>query len=641
MSSAQLWPDCVVKIVGGVPTFVRDGKPWFGWGVNRPFLKDHFEAFGRLCGAGLRHIQCEATSTEDIYHPDLRFWHGPGVYDGAAQDRYFSRLADICPEALFNLRLFVGAPDWWLDAHPEECQVYDDGTTAREMQNLGPRRVPSLASELWREEACRATDHYVRWLIDSGWSRRIFAIFVCYGITWEWGLLGSDAFLDYSEPMQRYFRNWLAKKYGTPESLSKAWGRPVSLEDKLIPSAERRTCRGDDAGIRPVPERQDVIDFQQVLSEMNVDMMLALNATVKNASERRVNVGNFYGYTLTAREQSPYMGLVGAGGFHGGHHAFGRVLRSPDVDYLASPFNYGDRALGTGFLFEHVPLASIQAHGKAFLDENDLYTHTGHKDDYLLHSKNISFGRATNVEETLAYLRWSFAQAIVRGKHQWFAELAGWVGAFKENYSNPNFLAEVARLNEKADTLLIRDRSPITELAFVLDEKSVAHLSLEHKGFLDHVYKASVAWGHCGAPFDLVLLEDLLENRCGPYRLVVPACLKTSESIEQMKAWREKTSAKVWWDETVAWYPPTGLPALLLQMQEAAVHRYVEDGSIGWGNASMVFVQVAGAGERTIHFRKPCCGVELFSGIAFDAPHGKCSWPFANNGTALFLEDRP
>ena len=91
------------------PTFFREGKPWFAWGVNRPILGEHFEAFERLCGAGLRHIHCEATCTEDIYHPELRFWHGSGIYDGSFQDRYFSKLARICDEALFHLRLYVGA----------------------------------------------------------------------------------------------------------------------------------------------------------------------------------------------------------------------------------------------------------------------------------------------------------------------------------------------------------------------------------------------------------------------------------------------------------------------------------------------------------------------------------------------------
>ena len=160
-----------------------------------------------------------------------------------------------------------------------------------------------------------------------------------------------------------------------------------------------------------------------------------------------------------------------------------------------------------------MPLASVHAHGKAFYEENDLYTHTGHKGrrpaskepDLIRESRDL--GGYARVSEACV-----FAQAIVRGEHLWFAELAGWVGGFKENYSDPQFLAEVRRLNGNVEPLLNRDRSSVTELAFVLDEKSVAHLSLDHKGFLKNVYHGSVGWGHTGAPFDLLLLDDLVEK---------------------------------------------------------------------------------------------------------------------------------
>ena len=314
----------------------------------------------------------------------------------------------------------------------------------------------------------------------------------------------------------------------------------------------------------------------------------------------------------------------------------GKILQSRDIDYLVSPFNYADRTLGSGLLLEHVPLASVYAHGKAFFEENDLYTDTGRPDGDF-RGGNISIGVAETWEETLAYLRLSFGQAIIRGKHQWFAELAGWLGEFKENFSNPRYLDEVRHLNDRADELLIRDRRSVTELAFVLDEKSVAHLTLDHKGFLKHVYRASVSWGHTGAPFDLVLLEDLVENRCPPYRLVVPACVKISESIDRLREWLGRTSTRAWWDGTPEWYPPVDAAALIGRMEGAGVHRYIAEDATAWANASMVLIHVAEPGMHTIRFRRPCGGMEFFSNQKFDAPSGDCDWPFETNGTALFL----
>lgn len=608
------WPNIQVTQVGGVPTLTRDGKPWFGWGANRPIFGDHYEAFERLAGVGLRQFHCDATCAEDLYHPELRFWHGPGQFDGSAHERHFSRLASIDESALLQLRVAVYAPDWWLDAHPDHCQVYSDGRNHHELQRAGNRRLPSLASPLWRKEAGEAMERFVGWLIDSGWSRRVSALFICGGITWEWALLGSDAFLDYSTHGQRYFREYQRRKYG-------------DAAHSHIPSAERRASPGGPSGVRPLPDCQDVIDHQQSLSEMNADFLLELAAAAKRASRRSVLVGTFYGYTLTAREHTAFTGQYGAGGFQGGHHALGRVLRSSDIDFLASPFNYANRDLGSGLLYEHVPLASVHAHGKAFFDENDLYAFNNPQetDD---RAASISVGFTNTREETIAIFRAAFGQAIVRGKHQWLTELTGWVGKFQENFSDPGLLAEIERLNRAADGLLHKDRSPVSEIAFLIDENSIAHLTLDNKEFLQRVYHASVWWGHTGTPFDILLLDDLLELKHVRYRLVIPACIKAPEALERLGAWDR--------ERRILAENPENLEELAALIASRGVHRYLPDASTVWANASMVFVHVGAPGSRTITFRQPCSGLEIFSGSPFDASSGHCLWDFAQNDSALF-----
>lgn len=613
--NSQVWPDIKIATAGGVPTLIRDGKPWFGWGANRPVFGDHYEAFERLSSAGLRQFHCDATCAEDLYHPELRFWHGPGQFDGAAQEKHFARLAAIDDQAVFQLRISVYAPSWWLDAHPEHCQVYSDGGVEHELQRAGKRRLPSLASALWRKEACEAMEHYVRWLIKTGWSRRVSGLFVCSGITWEWALLGSDAFLDYSSHAEKYFQEYQIRKHG-------------KILAREIPSVQRRAEPGGGAGVRPVPEFQDVIDHQQSLSELNADFLLELAASAKRASERQAMVGTFYGYTLTAREHTAFTGQYGAGGFQGGHHALGRILRSPDIDFLASPFNYANRDLGTGLLYEHVPLASVHAHGKAFFDENDLYAFNNPQetDD---RAASISVGFTNTREETLAIFRAAFGQAIVRGKHQWLTELTGWVGKFQENFSDPALLDLIRTLNAAANGLLLQDRSPVSEVAFVLDEKSVAHLTLDNKEFLNRVYRASVWWGHTGTPFDLILLDDLVARPDCCYRLVIPACIKAPEALEQLRAWDAGR-------QVLAENPdnPEGLLALF---KIHGVHRYMNDTSTVWANASMVFVHVNEGGSRNVSFRRPCCGHEFFSGTSFVTESGHCEWNFAEKDSALFL----
>ncbi len=636
------WANVDIRMTGGVPTLHRDGSPWFGWGVERPYLGDHVEAFTRLTGAGLRQIQIDCTCAEDIYHPELRFWHDHDRFDPRVQDAYFRSIADQVPaDTLFMLRIGCYAPPWWTATHPGDLQVYADGSTERDLQACGRKAVPSLASPAWRNDICRALTTYLDWLESSGWSRRVSALFLCQGITWEAGFLGADGLPDYSPHAESYFRNWLTAKYRTETALSGAWGRPVILDAAAIPSPERRSRLRPEGELRRVPEEQDVIDHQQSLSDMNVDVLLALARTAREHTGGRVAIGTFYGYTLTAREQTAFTGRYGAGGFLGGHHALGRVLRSADIDFLGSPFNYADRALGTGLLFEHVPLASLQAHGKGFFDENDLYTHSGKPDGDKRVGGGLSVGCAQTVDESIRYLRLAFMQAIVRGKHQWLTELAGWIGPFRENFSDAVVLREIARLQALAEDLILRDRTPVAEVAFVLDEASVAWLPLNSAGFRDRVYHASVRWGHCGTPFDLLLLEDLTEATDTRYRLVIPACVKSPDAIANLERWLARTpSVAVDWDRRAEWYPPSDRSELLAQFAKAGVHCYVEDDSTVWANATMVGLHVGAAGRRMVRLKTPARGVEVFTGRSFAAPQGNFVWDCFEHDVALFVMEQ-
>lgn len=630
------WPDIRLD-TATPPTLTREGRKWFGWGGGRPFLGEHTEAYQRLAARGVRQFHTDATCAEDIYHPELRFWHAPDTFGSKAQEENFARLLKVCPDALLQLRIYAGCPDWWVAAHPGECQVYGDGSDRCTLQRSAVERLPSLASPLWRKELCSAMRRYVRWLIDRGWSKHVSALFVCYGITWEWGILGSDRFPDYSQSAQLYFRDWLREKYLSEESLSRAWGRDLTFASASIPGMDRRMAAGRGRALRPLPDFADVVDYQLCLSDMNADLLLALCEAAREESEGEVLIGTFYGYTLTAREQTEFTGRFGAGGFHGGHHALGRVLRSNSVDFIGSPFSYADRSLGSGLLLEHVPLASLHAHKKAFFDESDLRAYNNREESDV---STISVGQTESLAETLKIFRSAFGQAIVRGKHQWLYELTGWLGRFQENFSDPVLLAEIARLNTLSEELVERDRLPVTEMAFVLDEQSVAWLPLDSREFVEHIYHGSILWGHLGAPFDIILLDDLLELDPAPYRLVVAGCIKSPHALGAFQEWCARhTNTRSLWDGTAEFFPPLDPGALLDAMRGAGVHRYANAPITVWANSSMVFLHNSHEGLYTINFLKGCRGLEVFSGRRFDASCGRMEWPLQAADVALFVID--
>jgi hypothetical protein len=632
-----------VQRLGGAAVLSRDGLPWFGWAAERPYVKGNYAIYERLARHGVTE-QChvDATCSEDIYHPELRFWVGPDELDGSAQARNFARCLQAAPDSLLQLRIYVGAPPWWTEANPAELQRYDDGSTRRSVQRSDATSFPSLASERWRHDACEALDRYIDWLLESGWSRRVSSLFIGYGITWEWALLGSDTCLDYSEPAQRYFVSWLRRRYGDdPDQLSAAWGRRLDFEEAEIPSAQRRSRPGGPHGRRQFPAEQDVVDHQLSLSDMNADLLIALAERAR--ARCPVPIGCFYGYTLTARDQRPFMGLYGAGGFRGGHHALGRVLRCDAVDFLASPFNYCDRTLEQGVLLEHVPLASVAAHGKAFFDEVDLWSHDNPPNSET--TGEMSVGVAQDLADSLALYRRSFSQAIVRAKHQWLTELTGWWGPERENFVDPVLLDALASMAGHARSLVAVDRSPVAEIAFVLDEESVAMLTFDNDDFREHIYRASVGWHRLGTPVDLVLLSDLLDGNAGPYRLVVPAIVEQPGAIAALAKWREQApQTDVIWNGEPGWLPPPA-PEIAAASARAGVHRYVDRAVTVWANSSMVAVHWpkeghAGASEVAVRFTGPWAGTELFSERPFAAgPDGTLPWTFASRDVALFVRD--
>jgi len=131
-------------------------------------------------------------------------------------------VAGFIAEALLMLWVYRGAPDWWMDLHPDELQVYADGSTARELQQAGRRMVPSLASPTWQADCERAMREFMRWLVWSDWFKRVGGALVTYGITWEWSILGTDGLPDYSLHARRYFRSYLRRIYPDAAALSQS-----------------------------------------------------------------------------------------------------------------------------------------------------------------------------------------------------------------------------------------------------------------------------------------------------------------------------------------------------------------------------------------------------------------------------------
>ncbi|NTV81413.1 MAG: hypothetical protein HGA24_08325, partial [Candidatus Aminicenantes bacterium] len=507
------WPEpagvasAEVRPHNGSPALFLDGKPVFpaiNWVSGPTPDKWDFEEQARKSAATGIHIYAfdVGKGTE---------WVGPGPgrtgdFDFSTVERRFARVIKADPAALFHLRVYLepGHGDWWEKAHPDECEILSDGR----------RNGMSFASRVWLDEAKAFLRAYIAHFRKTGLYDRIIAYQVGAGHTGEW-VKGESAMYapcaDYSEPMRRYFRDWLRGRYrGDSAELRAAWRHlpDVTFETAEVPAAERQLEARLHTFRDPALE-QDVVDYFAGLAELCADAVIDLCRTVKESTGGKRLAGAFYGYLLD---------LAWNGGFfkerpdsdystyqRSGHLGLKKVLASPHVDFLVSPYSYGFRGMG-GDSPSMLPAESVRRHGKLLLIEDDTRTHSD--------SQDPNYGQVKTFEDSRAILRRNLAHFLTHGEGAWWALWK--VDPVKE----PRFEGLLRELRGWGDLSMDYDRSSASEIAVVLDDESFFYETCRYDLDIPLIFQQRL-WGlpRLGAPFDVFLLDDFLAGALRPYKL--------------------------------------------------------------------------------------------------------------------------
>ncbi len=497
-----------VKFHNGTPTLFLNGRPTFSsiYWVSAP-ERDAWEFADearRNAEAGIH-----------IYAFDVgkgREWVGPSTdpshpFDFSTVEERFGRVLEADPQALFHLRIYLetGHGDWWEKTYPEECEL----TSGGKLNGM------SFASMVWREQATEFLRAYADHFRRVGLSERILAYQVGTGHTGEW-VKGASSMDwpcgDYSRPMRRHFRTWLRGKYkDSVQALRSAWSHPaVTFDTAEVPTAaaqlnaRRYTFRD--------PERErNVIDYYECFAGLCADCLIDLCRTAKEASGGKKLAGAFYGYLLD---------LAWNGGFfrerpdsdystyqRSGHLGLGKVLRSPHVDFLVSPYSYGFRGVG-GDGPSMLPAESVRLHGKLCLIEDDTRTH--------IDARDPNYGQAANLHESIAVLSRNFSGALARGQGIWWA-------TWKVDTAKESAFLPLLKAFQKLGTFALSlDRRPAAEIATFVDDESFFYQSVRNNLDVPLIFQQRL-WGlpRLGAPCDVYLLQDLLEGRLPPYKLYI------------------------------------------------------------------------------------------------------------------------
>ena len=487
---------------------------WQGFDSNPDFVKnvEHFRDAGiHLYGIGVE--------VSDV-------WSDYGKYDFSPAKEKIARMLDIDPEARFLFCIGAyQAPKWWVMDNQDELVRYANAeVNFKENDTNRNCAQPSYASEIWCTEFSECVRLLVEYLEATPYASRIFGYRIDSGVYLEWHYYGMGGFEpDVSEPMNRAFRKWLAKEYGTDEALQSAWGHPsATIISAHMPGQAAREHNGA-GSIRDPQIDRAAVDSLRCMSECLTNLMLKVDHVAKEASHRKALVGNFCGYFFGMNFPA-----------EGWHLENRRILASPDVDFQAQPPCYDRRFRDFGGGEPTRSLAeSYRLHGKLNLVEWDTRTH-------VVTERVYSYG--DNPTDSVNLLARDFSQSLIRGTGFWYFDFGqGW-------YEDPligEYLKKLQPIRQNA-----ADCSSVAKVALVGDLESVFYHGVEkiNATITSSINGTLDLLTHAGAPFDAIASTDIGLPGLPDYQVYIfmNLCYLTPEHQVTIERLRKAGKTLVW-----------------------------------------------------------------------------------------------
>lgn len=508
-----------------------------------------------------------------IPHYDHPYWTGEGEYDFSRIDAAIRRFRELLPGRFCIPRIYVSAPDWWLDRHPDEmCGFAVKGPRTRHDAPWQGTKHESFASELWKREMGEAFRRLIRHIAAADYADCVIGIHVANGITGEWHCWSPPDRPDAGPAMQR--------RYGGP--------------------------------IPPPDERGPA--FYRCLYGATVEAIDHFCRIVREESDFLTAV--FYGYAPD---------IDGDWSIEGDHRGAAAFFRLNSVDIVSAPHSYVRREPGEDGLFRNFP-ASAALHGKLFIDEGDDRTcFDGCASNGVEFVANPSAPKT--LEGSIEIIRREFGNMLTYGIGMWYMDLNG------GNFRHPALTAEIARLKKWGDRAMRLPRRHNAEVAvFSALEGAFRDPGRNANDRQAALYRKTLGEiCKCGAPFDHYLIEDLTPELAGKYKMLV--YLDGLPLPPEQEALL-RSGRNLLWIEAAN---PPDAAAFREAFRAAGVHIYLETYDNFSGSESALMIHAATDGEKRVRLPTPRRVFDLNAEREIGSSVREFTLDMKRGETALFL----
>lgn len=451
-------------------------------------------------------------------------WIGENQYDFSGITEDFEKIVPSDPQAKIIIRLHLDPPLWWEKLNPDASGQLADGTTFRQC----------FSSEKWKNETGKVLEDCLEWLLNSSYSKYLIGIHVAAGGTDEW-FYHAPQRDDRNPARVDAFRKWLIKKYnGNIQLLQKAWRNSLVSFNTALPGNinEERANRWRD------PEQeQNKIDTYQFHSEVLAEDIAYFCKIVKDASNRNLLTGVFYGYHYYVTDP------------RAGHGALARLLECRDLDYLSSPNTY-NRVIGEDWP-AMLAVQSVQKHGKLWLAEND--TRTGITT--LLKEKAPEITPAgqyesgvwlgpEDMETSVSFLWKNAGRMLTQGYGGWWFDMwGGW-------FSHPGLLNVISKTKEFYTSFPQEAGEKMRSQVCVIYDEQLCFWDASYGQLTEQILSNRYPLAKTGAPYDLFLRTDYAIIPADQYKVIwLMGFLNLNEDeMLIIKEWQQKGITVMWTD---------------------------------------------------------------------------------------------